>query len=188
MSVAREPSSFLHGHPNLHSQQGYQSNPNHPNNPTIQQSQQHQHHFTGYTAERRGGCKLPPDVTRLENSGRNTGEEDDREIARREREEWERLEWERAEKERTERSKIERTRAERIERERIETERVERDGPVLKNIAKGTTDTRVEFISRVKTKILIKFHLQNLDQGSNSKSQPNISLSIKLKLQNLDQT
>ena len=63
-----------------------------------------------------------------------------------------------------------------------------RYGPVLKNIAKGTTDSRVEFISQVQTKILIKFHLQNLDQGSTSKSQPNISLSIKLKLQNLDQT
>ena len=51
------------------------------------------------------------------------------------------------------------------------------------NIAKGTTDPRVEFISQVQTKILIKFHLQNLDQGSTSKSQPNVSLSIKLKLQ-----
>ena len=55
------------------------------------------------------------------------------------------------------------------------------------NIAKGTTDPRVEFISQVQTQILIKFHLQNLDQASTSKSQPNISLSIKLKLQNLDQ-
>ena len=58
----------------------------------------------------------------------------------------------------------------------------------IENIAKGTTDPRVEFISQVQTKILIKFHLQNLDQASTSKSQPNISLSIKLKLQNLDQT
>ena len=56
------------------------------------------------------------------------------------------------------------------------------------NIAKGTTDPRVEFISQVQTQILIKFHLQNLDQTSTSKSQPNINLSIKLKLQNLDQT
>ena len=55
------------------------------------------------------------------------------------------------------------------------------------NIAKGTTDPRVEFLSQVQKQILIKFHLQNLDQASTSKSQPNISLSIKLKLQNLDQ-
>ena len=48
------------------------------------------------------------------------------------------------------------------------------------NIAKGTTDPRVEFISQVQTEILIKFHLQNLDYASTSKSQPNISLSIKL--------
>ena len=58
----------------------------------------------------------------------------------------------------------------------------------VKNIVKGTTDPRVEFISQVQTKILINFHLQNLDQASTSKSKPNISLSIKLKLQNLDQT
>ena len=58
----------------------------------------------------------------------------------------------------------------------------------FKNIAKGTTDPRVEFLSQVQTQILIKFHLQNLDQASSSKSQPNISLSIKLELQNLDQT
>ena len=58
----------------------------------------------------------------------------------------------------------------------------------IPNIAKGTTDPRVEFLSRVQTQILIKFHLQNLDQASSSKSQPNISLSMKLKLQNLDQT
>ena len=58
----------------------------------------------------------------------------------------------------------------------------------LKNIAKGTTDPRVKFITQVQTKILIKFHLQNLDQASTSKSQPNISLFIKRKLQNLNQT
>ena len=58
----------------------------------------------------------------------------------------------------------------------------------MKNIAKGTTDPRVEFKSQVQTQILIKFHLKNLDQASTSKSQPKISLSIKLKLQNLDQT
>ena len=48
----------------------------------------------------------------------------------------------------------------------------------IKNIAKGTTDPRVEFISQVQTQILIKF--QNFDQASTSKSQPNTSLSIKL--------
>ena len=56
------------------------------------------------------------------------------------------------------------------------------------NIAKGTTDPRVEFLSQVQTQILIKFHIQNLNQASSSKSRPNISLSIKLELQNLDQT
>ena len=56
------------------------------------------------------------------------------------------------------------------------------------NIAKGTTDPRVEFILQVFTQILIKFHLKNLEQVSTSKSQPNISLSIKLKLQNCDTT
>ena len=48
------------------------------------------------------------------------------------------------------------------------------------NIAKGTTDLRVEFISQLLTQILIKFHLQNLEQVSTSKSQPNISNSTKL--------
>ena len=60
--------------------------------------------------------------------------------------------------------------------------------PAQVNIAKGTTDPRVEFILQVLTQILIKFHLQNLDQASTSKFQPNISLSTKLKLQNLNQT
>ena len=46
------------------------------------------------------------------------------------------------------------------------------------NIAKGTTDPRVEFMSQVQTQILIKF--QNFDQASTSKSQPNTSLSIQL--------
>ena len=36
----------------------------------------------------------------------------------------------------------------------------------LENIAKGTTDPRVEFIAQLQTQILIKFHLQNLDQDS----------------------
>ena len=58
----------------------------------------------------------------------------------------------------------------------------------VENIAKGTTDPRVEFISEVQTQILIKFHLYNLDQASKSKSQPKIRLSTKLKRQNLDKT
>ena len=57
-----------------------------------------------------------------------------------------------------------------------------------KNIAKGTTDPRVEFISQVLTQILIKFQFQNLDEAKTSKSQPNISIWTKLKRQNLDQT
>ena len=52
------------------------------------------------------------------------------------------------------------------------------------NIAKGTTDLRVEFISQVQIQILIIFHFQNLDRASTSKSKLIISLSIKL--QNLD--
>ena len=36
---------------------------------------------------------------------------------------------------------------------------------LLLNIAKGTTDPRVEFISQVQTQVWIKFHLQNLDQA-----------------------
>ena len=62
------------------------------------------------------------------------------------------------------------------------------DAHIFTNIAKGTTDPRVEFLSQVLTHILIKYNLQNLHQASNSKSQPNISISTKLKLQNLDQT
>ena len=38
------------------------------------------------------------------------------------------------------------------------------------------------------TQILIKFHLQNLEQVSTSKSQPNMNISTKVKLQNIDQT
>ena len=56
------------------------------------------------------------------------------------------------------------------------------------NIAKGTTDPRVEFILQVLTQILIKFHLQSLEQVSFSKSQPNLNISSKVKLQNIDQT
>ena len=56
------------------------------------------------------------------------------------------------------------------------------------NIAKGTTDPRVEFISQVLTQILIKFHLQNLEQASTSKSQPNMNISTKVKPKNIEQT
>ena len=64
-------------------------------------------------------------------------------------------------------------------------------GLLTKNIAKGTTDPRVEFclpkylvqvISQDKAQILIKFDLRNLDQASN------YSISTKLKFQNLVQT
>ena len=34
---------------------------------------------------------------------------------------------------------------------------------IERNIAKGTTDPRVEFISQVLTEILIKFQIQNLN-------------------------
>ena len=40
--------------------------------------------------------------------------------------------------------------------------------------------------SQVQTQILIKLHLQNLDQAFTSKSQPNITISTKLKIQNID--
>ena len=56
----------------------------------------------------------------------------------------------------------------------------------LKSI--NTTDPRVEFILQVLTQILIKLHLQNLEQVSTSKSQPNMNISTKVKLQNIDQT
>ena len=55
----------------------------------------------------------------------------------------------------------------------------EKGGPV-QNIAKGTTDPRIEFLSQVQKQILIKFHFQNLDQASVSKSQSNIIISTKL--------
>ena len=54
-------------------------------------------------------------------------------------------------------------------------------------IAKGTTDPRVEkktFLGHITSSRTINFHLQNLDQASTSKSQPNISISDKLKIQN----
>ena len=56
------------------------------------------------------------------------------------------------------------------------------------NIAKGTTDPRVEFLSQVQKQILVEILKIKFDQASTSKSQQNISLSIKLKLENLDQT
>ena len=61
-------------------------------------------------------------------------------------------------------------------------------GVTAKNIAKGTTDPRVEFILQVLAQILIIFHLQNLEQVSTSKSQPNMNISTKVKLQNIDKT
>ena len=63
---------------------------------------------------------------------------------------------------------------------------------IVTNIAKGTTDPRVEFclpkFKQVQAQISIKFHLQNLNQALTSKSQPNISISTKLKIQNIDQS
>ena len=68
---------------------------------------------------------------------------------------------------------------------------------LLSNIAKGTTDPRIEFILPklllevilwVLAQSLLKFHLQNLDQETTSKSQPNVNISTKHKLLNLDQT
>ena len=58
----------------------------------------------------------------------------------------------------------------------------------LQNIAKGTTDPRIEFISQVLTQILIKFLLKNLHQALTSKSQPNMNISSKVKLKNIDKT
>ena len=61
-----------------------------------------------------------------------------------------------------------------------------------KNIAKGTTDPRVEFclpkFKQVKTQILIKFQIKNLNSALTSKSQPNISISTKLRIENIDQS
>ena len=52
---------------------------------------------------------------------------------------------------------------------------------IVQNIAKGTTDPRVEFS-------LPNFkQVKNLDQASISKSQPNIGISTEHKLQNFDQ-
>ena len=54
--------------------------------------------------------------------------------------------------------------------------------------AKQVRVLRTKFVSQILTQILIKFHLQNPNQASTSKSQPNISISNKLDLQNIDQT
>ena len=59
---------------------------------------------------------------------------------------------------------------------------------LTKNIAKGTTDPRVELILQVFTQILIKFHFQNIEQVSISKSQPNMNISTEVKLKYIDQT
>ena len=45
------------------------------------------------------------------------------------------------------------------------------------------SDFFLKVISQAQTPILIKFHLQNLDQAS----QPNISNSSKLRIKNIDQ-
>ena len=55
------------------------------------------------------------------------------------------------------------------------------------NIAKGTTDPRVEFISQGQTQILIKFHLKNLDPAS-TRNLNQTSASPLNKIQNLDPT
>ena len=47
---------------------------------------------------------------------------------------------------------------------------IDRVAAWLENIAKDTTDATVEQNKQVQTQILIKFHLQNLDQASTSKS------------------
>ena len=56
------------------------------------------------------------------------------------------------------------------------------------NIAKGTTDLKIEFVVQVLTQLLIKLHPKNLKQVSFSKSQPNMDISTKVKLSNIDQT
>ena len=43
-------------------------------------------------------------------------------------------------------------------------------------------------VSQLQTQILIKLHLQNLDQAFTSQSQLAITISTKLKIQNIDQT
>ena len=61
-----------------------------------------------------------------------------------------------------------------------------------RKIAKGTTDEKVNFrlpkFKQGQIQILSKFHPQNLDQASTSKSQWNISITIKLEIQNIYQT
>ena len=64
--------------------------------------------------------------------------------------------------------------------------------PFCINIAKGTTDPWVKFclpkFEQVQTQILIKFLFQNLNQAATSKSQSNISMSTRHKIQNIDQS
>ena len=65
------------------------------------------------------------------------------------------------------------------------------------NIAKGTTDPRVEFISQVQTRILIKFHPKNLDFKISTKHRPlhktcsnicSFRISTKIQLHDLYKT
>ena len=58
----------------------------------------------------------------------------------------------------------------------------------VKKHCQGTMDPRVEFLLQVVTQILIELHLQNLEQVSFSKSQPNMDISIKVELPNIDRT
>ena len=67
-----------------------------------------------------------------------------------------------------------------IDQSTLPSSRLERKNKI-QNIAKGTTDPRVEFISQVITQILIK-QFQNFNKELTSKSQPNISILTKLKL------
>ena len=85
--------------------------------------------------------------------------------------------------------------------------------PLLRNIAKGTTDPRIEFcfpkllilvISQGQTQILIEFHLQNLDSASTRNlnqtsasplnlkfkilTKPSFRISTKIQLHNLYKT
>ena len=125
LSVQREHPNVLH---NLPSQQGYPHNENQQNNHQNYQNQQNK----GQNAEIREMLHRTSetrDGVRAENRGAKQGKEDDREMARRGRQEWERLEWERAEKEREERSRNnrEREKAERLERDRMERDRAERE-------------------------------------------------------------
>ena len=55
----------------------------------------------------------------------------------------------------------------------------------IRNIAKGTTDLRVEFLLEVHSSQytnLIELQFQNINKALTSKSQPNISISTKSKV------